>query len=277
MARPKVLWILGAYEMRRALARKKVLTGVLLVLGSQLLLLYLFSRLLATGGGQAQADPSLSWIFVFASPSLLMPGLAVLVAAGSFSEEYERGSFEILLSRPLTRLEIFLGKILGGLVLQAILTALAEALALGLSYTLFGPQTELWLAPVLLLATIYSCLPFFSLAAMLSAVTRNTLVSTVVPLTLLLVLPAVESFLAVLQLRTGEDYSRIAKLFPTWASRVQIYTIPDDVALRAAVGFAGRVTSWGDPAAAWLAAAGYTALFLGIAARMMLYGDLVIK
>ncbi len=101
------------YEVRRAVARKKVLALVALTV---LIAIAPYYALSATH--TSLITPPLRpylWILgVFLPQAFFLQFTALLIAAGSMSEEYEQGTAEVLLSKPVSREEYFFGKYLGG-------------------------------------------------------------------------------------------------------------------------------------------------------------------
>ncbi|MEM2203722.1 MAG: ABC transporter permease [Sulfolobales archaeon] len=273
--------VIARYEVRRALARKKVLAGVLLIVASQILGVYAYSEILRTvrtvrtAGLPMAPEPSLAWIFSYFLPSYFLSGLAALIASGSFSEEFEKGHSELLFTKPVTRLEIFLGKLLGGYGLQAFFVVLFLILSLIASSIAFGPQSEVGLAPEILVANIYSNMVFFSIAMALSIITKNTLISSTVPLALLLFLPFISGILIFLERSTGASYSLLVRL-PTWGSLLQAYIIPAEILQKAFIvsPLVLALYGYGDPLGAAISVAGYSILFFSISLLKILYEDI---
>lgn len=269
--------VVARYEIRRALARKKVLAGVILVTLVQILGLYGYSeidRVASTRNLPVKPDLGLAWLFTYFLPSYLMSGLASLIASGSFSEEFEGGTSETLFTKPATRLEIFLGKVLGGYILQALFTTLMLVLSISLSTLIFGPQLYIDMAPAILVANIYSNTIFFSIALALSSITRNTLISTAAPISMLAFLPFISGLLIFLERSLGGGYSIFARLLPTWGATMHAYIIPTEILQRAFLLTPLLMSLYGDPIPAALSVAGYSALFISLAAYRILYSDI---
>lgn len=269
--------VISRYEIRRALARRKVLAGVILVVLVQILGIYGYSeinRVASMRNLPVKPDLDLAWLFTYFLPSYLMSGLAALIASGSFSEEFEGGTSETLFTKPATRLEIFLGKVLGGYILQALFTILMLALSISLSTIVFGPQLYIDMAPAILIANIYSNTIFFSLALALSSLTRNTLIATAVPISMLAFLPFISGLLIFLERNFGGGYSIIARLIPTWGATMHAYIIPSEILQRAFLLTPLLMSLYGDPLAASLSVAGYSTLFISLAAYRILYSDI---
>jgi len=90
------------------------------------------------------------------------------------SEEYEQGTAELLLSKPVRRSDYFIGKFLGGYILFLMILALDVFLSVASAFTFFGSQNSLGIIPRLFLAQAFSSLVFFSLAFMLGELIRRS-------------------------------------------------------------------------------------------------------
>ena len=182
----RVATIIG-YEWRRALAKKKIIAIVILVFAVQMMIFVIFNYLFTNPPTnlppllQEQLEQALEqtkplmWIVeVLVPQGLFMSLVAIMIAGGSMSEEYEHGTADILLSKPVTKIEYLIGKYLGGLSLLSFVTALTTILGIILAVAFFSPQENLQFIPHIYLAVVYSNLVFLSLAFMFSEVLRKT-------------------------------------------------------------------------------------------------------
>jgi len=118
------------------------------------------------------------WVVEVLIPQgFFMSLIVIMIAGGSMSEEYEHGTSDILLSKPITKLEYMTGKYLGGLSLLSFVAALTTILGVILAVAFFSPQESLQFIPHIYLAIVYSNLVFLSLAFMFSEVLRRTTLS----------------------------------------------------------------------------------------------------
>jgi ABC-2 type transport system permease protein len=101
------------YEIRRAVARKKVLAIVALTILIDTAPYYALAST-HTALVPPPIHPYLWIVGVFVPQAFFLQFIALLIAAGSMSEEYEQGTAEVLLSKPVSREEYFFGKFLGG-------------------------------------------------------------------------------------------------------------------------------------------------------------------
>lgn len=127
------------------------------------------------------------------------------------SEEYEHGTADLLLSKPITRVEYLLGKFLGGFFLLAIVGALITFADVILSLGFFGAQSGLQFAPLLFLAIVYASLIFFCLSFMFSEVFRGTTLAILLAFTILIASSIISPILDFL-------YGISSRALPTWAA-----------------------------------------------------------
>jgi ABC-2 type transport system permease protein len=215
----RVSTIIG-YEWRRALAKKKLLALVILAIVFQTLTMFAFSRLAASGVFSTSEVTSYMWVLgTMEGQSLFIPLIAIVVAGSSMSEEYEHGTADILLSKPITRAEYMFGKFLGGFSLLATVEALTTFLGVVLSLCFFGAQSGLQFAPLMFLAIVYSSLIFFCLSFMFSEVFRTSTLAMLIAFGTLIASSVIGGILASLYNVTQQSaYLYISKGIPTWAA-----------------------------------------------------------
>ena len=202
----------AAYEARRAVARKKV---VALVAHTILLDTAPYYALATTR--TAIVPPPLHpflWIVgVFVPQALFLQFIALLIAAGSMSEEYEQGTAEVLLSKPVSREEYFAGKYLGGYALLVAIVILNAVLSIASATFVFGPQTELEILPLTLAAQSFSALVFFSFAFMVGELMRRSSLSYILSSVVFLTSQILGVYLNLIYNLTGDDVYRVANLY----------------------------------------------------------------
>ncbi len=221
----RIATIIG-YEWRRAIAKKKFLVLMILALALQVGLFALFYYFFTNPpSGFTVIGPSLEevkammWLVgVLGTQSLFIPLIAIVIAGGSMSEEYERGTADILLSKPITKIEYMTGKFLGGLSLLGFVIALTTTLGATLAYGLFGPQESIQFAPVIYLVLLYSNMLFFSMAFMFSEVFRRTTLSILAAVGILVASSFIGGILSMMYFMTQEQlYLEVSKWLPNWS------------------------------------------------------------
>jgi ABC-2 type transport system permease protein len=208
------------YEWRRALAKKIILALVVLAVVFQTLTMVLFSRLIGTSSVFTSDVQPFMWILgVLEGQSLFVPLISIVTAGGSMSEEYEHGTADLLLSKPITRVEYMFGKFIGGFSLLATVEALTTVVGVVLSVGFFGAQTSLQLAPLMFLAIVYSSLIFFCLSFMLSEALRRSTLAMLLAFGILIASYVLSGVLTMLHTVTGQQiYDNLARGVPTWAA-----------------------------------------------------------
>jgi ABC-2 type transport system permease protein len=167
------------YEVRRATARKKVLVLVVITILISTIPVILIR---SVGGSLLPPDyyPYLWVLGVFVVTGFFLPFTALLIAAGSMSEEYEQGTAEVLLSKPVTRDEYFAGKFCGGFLLITGVILLNAILGVTAATFTFGTQDALSVLPPVVLSQVYSALIFYSVAFMSGELVRRSSLSYII-------------------------------------------------------------------------------------------------
>ena len=215
LLRPSRVFAFAAYEIRRALARKKVLAMV----GFIALLDTVPYYILSTSGTKIiplQVYPYLWVAGVLAPFALFMQFVAILIAAGAMSEEYESGTAELLLAKPVGRAEFFFGKFLGGYALLAFLILLNALLSVAAATLTYGAQAGLDTLPGVVLVEVYSSALFFSVAFMLGELIRRSSLAYILSSALIVASQIIGTYLSIAYELTGNTfYEAIHIYLPT--------------------------------------------------------------
>jgi ABC-2 type transport system permease protein len=215
LLRPSRVYAFAAYEVKRALARKKVLAMV----GFIALLDTVPYYILATSGTKIiplQVYPYLWVAGVLAPFALFMQFVAILIAAGAMSEEYESGTAELLLAKPVSRTEYFMGKFLGGYALLALLILLNALLSVAAATLTYGAQAGLDTLPGVVLVEVYSSALFFSVAFMLGELVRRSSLAYILSSALIVASQIIGTYLSIAYELTGNSfYETIHIYLPT--------------------------------------------------------------
>lgn len=214
---PRRLWTFSVYEIRRAVARKKVLALVIITVLIETLPYYILK---AVNGSvvPVAAQPYIWVVGIIIPQAVLLQFTALLIAAGSMSEEYEQGTAELLLSKPVTRDEYFAGKYLGGFLLLAMIILLSAVLGVSSATVAFGSQLGLEVLPIVLSTQVFSSIVFYSIAFMAGELIRRSSLSYIVASVSFLILYVVGTLLRVLYQLTGTVFYQQVNLYlPTSA------------------------------------------------------------
>jgi len=113
----KVIWVLAAKELNDGLRNRWVIS-IILLLGSLALLLLLLSS--APGGTAKVSDLNIGVVNLSSLSVYLIPLIALMLSFDALVGEFERGTMLLLLTYPLARWQIVIGKFVGHLFILMI-------------------------------------------------------------------------------------------------------------------------------------------------------------
>ncbi|MFA5571493.1 MAG: ABC transporter permease subunit [Crenarchaeota archaeon] len=157
------------YEMLRNI-RKKMFIGVLLSAFAFATINFALPSIVETAENPYFAVS-------FSAGSLMFILFAVVTSMHSFSGEYEKGTAVSLLTKPVSRTMVFLGK------LTAISIVILAAYAVLYTYTtiggmlVYGPQTNLHLVPLALIGDVVGTLIWVSIILAAGAISKNSMLT----------------------------------------------------------------------------------------------------
>ncbi|WP_066155731.1 ABC transporter permease [Hydrogenophaga pseudoflava] len=170
---PALTWhqmqTLAAKEFRDRLRNRWVLAVAVVFTAFSLLITYFGSA------AQGQIGPRSIELTIASLVSLviyLIPLIALLLGFDAIVGERERGSLDLLLALPITRLELLLGKYLGLAAALTLSTVAGFALVAGVLYQRFG-LGALYHYAGFVLSSVLLGLAFLSLAVLLSVLARD--------------------------------------------------------------------------------------------------------
>ncbi|MCH4816164.1 MAG: ABC transporter permease [Saccharolobus sp.] len=209
------------YEWRRAIARKKVIVLSIITfvfeLGIYLAIYLAPSQSLKTL--IIPLSPYLWALGVLLPQVLLIHFLAISIASGSMAEEYEQGTVDYFISKPITRLRFVMEKWLGSFSLLLIIYLFMVVLALILSSLLFGVQSELTMLPELFFSVVFSTLVFLNIAFAIGEILRRSNLSFTISGFVLIASIIVSDVLVFVSVLThNNSYETISEYLPTWGS-----------------------------------------------------------
>jgi ABC-2 type transport system permease protein len=157
------------------------------------------------------------WVVgIFAVGPLFLNFTAILIAAGAMSEEYEQGTAELLLSKPIRRSDYFMGKFLGGYILFLSILTLNIFLSVASAFTFFGIQNNLYIIPGLFLTQAFSSLLFYSLAFMAGELIRRSSLAYIFSSAVFFSSFILSAFMGLIYTLTGKEiYKTIQIYLPT--------------------------------------------------------------
>jgi ABC-2 type transport system permease protein len=200
------------YEIRRAVARKKVLAIVALTILIDTAPYYALAST-HTALVPPPIHPYLWIVGVFVPQAFFLQFIALLIAAGSMSEEYEQGTAEVLLSKPVSRQEYFFGKFFGGYALLIGIVVLNALLSIASATFVFGPQVELQILPLTLASQVFSALVFYSFAFMVGELMRRSSLSYILSSAVFFTSEIIVIYLTLIYSLTGDNVYKVASLY----------------------------------------------------------------
>ncbi len=161
-----------------------------------------------------------AWVFGVLAPTLgLLQVTSLMVGSTVFSDEYEAGTSDFWLTRPISRTEYYFGKALGGLALVLFIIAAYTAFSVGIAWFVFGPQRDLDLLLRSLPASVASALPFYALGLAFSEALRRGMMATILAGITFFGSYIFESYAnAIAVLANDRALLELTRFLPTWGS-----------------------------------------------------------
>jgi ABC-type transport system involved in multi-copper enzyme maturation permease subunit len=134
----------------------------------------------ATTDQTITANPN--YAVTFTIPGIGIFLFALITAMNSVSSEFESGTIVPLLTKPVSRTMVFLGKLLAAFIIIVVTyTILFVYVVIG-GALVYGPQNNLHLVPLGLLGNILSTFVWIAMIIAAGALSKSTIVSTLVAL-----------------------------------------------------------------------------------------------
>ena len=173
-------WAVVRYEMLWNIRKKKFLGLVIVAFIFATLSWVLPVVLSATTDQAINANPD--YAVTFTIPGIGIFLFALIIAMNSISSEFESGTIVPLLTKPISRSMIFLGKLLATFIIIIVTyTILFVYVVIG-GAVVYGPQNNLHLVPLGLFGNILSTFVWIAIILAARALSKSTIVSTLVAL-----------------------------------------------------------------------------------------------
>lgn len=162
-------WAVVRYEMLWNI-RKKMFLGALI-----------FAFILATLSLALPAmlgvteNPNFAVTFSVGSMTFLL--FAIVTGMYSISGEYEKGTFVPLLTKPVSRTMVFLGKLFAIFIVIIVTYVVLFTYTVVGSIFVYGPQNNLYLAPLTLIGDILGTFIWVSIVLAAGAISKNSLIA----------------------------------------------------------------------------------------------------
>jgi ABC-2 type transport system permease protein len=211
LGRADVIFTFARYEIRRAVARRKVL--IIIAFTAMLDILPYYALSARSSLIPPNYIPYIWIIGVLAIEPLFLNFTAILIAAGAMSEEYEQGTAELLLSKPVKRSDFFAGKFLGGFMLFLGILLVNIFLNVASAYAAFGPQQGLSILPLFFFVQAFSSLLFYALAFMLGELMRRSSLAYIFSSSIFFASLVINVYMGVLYDLTGDIFYQNLRIY----------------------------------------------------------------
>ena len=179
-------WAIVRYEMLWNI-RKKKFVGILaavFVIATLILVLPVASSRYA--GVSIKANPT--YAITFGGTGFLFLLFAIGTAVNSISSEFESGSIVPLVTKPVSRTMVFLGKLFGTFIVLVVSYIVLYAYITIASIVLYGSQNDLQFMPVIVVGCIISTFIWVSLLFAVGSISKNTIMTMIVAIIMFLAL-----------------------------------------------------------------------------------------
>jgi len=173
-------WAVVRYEMLWNIRKKKFI-GVIIVAFVLATLSWVLPLVSSSATGQPiNANPD--YAVTFTIPAFGMFLFALITAMNTISSEFESGTIVPLLTKPVSRTMVFLGKLLAAFIIILVTYAILFVYGVIGGALVYGPQNNLHLVPLGLLGNILSTFVWIAIILAAGALSKSTIISTLVAL-----------------------------------------------------------------------------------------------
>jgi Cu-processing system permease protein len=244
----KMLWILALKELRDGL-RNRWIGAAIVLLGSLALALSLLGS--APTGSVRASDLDITVISLSSLSVYLIPLIALMLSFDALVGEFERGTMMLLLTYPVTRWQVIMGKFLGHVLILAVAIFAGYGGAIFIMTVLAGGSMEGWQAYVMMmLSSLVLGAVFIALGYLVSVLVkeRATAAGTAIGLWLVFVVLYDLVLFGMLLLDEGQAigqqlFSTLMLISPTDSYRILNLSLFDGVSQ--AAGIAGIASKAG--------------------------------
>ena len=179
-------WAVVRYEMLWNIRKKKFIGIIIIAFALASLGLALPPILSSTTGTEITSNSNFAITYGASSFGFFLFALAT--AMNSISSEFESGTIVPLLTKPVSRTMVFLGKLFAAFVIILVSYVIIFTYTTVSSIFVYGPQNNLQLVPIVLLGNLISTFIWVSILLAMGALTKNTIITALVALGLFLAL-----------------------------------------------------------------------------------------
>jgi ABC-type transport system involved in multi-copper enzyme maturation permease subunit len=170
-------WAVVRYEMLWNIRKKKFL-GLVILAFALATLIWALPIVSNATGQPIEADPDFAVTFTIPGIGLFL--FALITAMNSISSEFESGTVVPLLTKPVSRTMVFLGKLLAAFIIILVTYTLLFVYGVIGGALVYGPQNNLHLVPIGLFGNILSTFVWIAIILAAGALSKSTILSTLV-------------------------------------------------------------------------------------------------
>ena len=177
-------WAIVRYEMLWNIRKKKfigIIAGAFVI---ATLILVLPLAISASNGTKIAANPD--YAITFGASGFLFLLFAIGTAINSISSEFESGTIVPLVTKPVSRTMIFLGKVFGTFVILVASYVVLYAYVTVASVIVYGPQNNLQYMPLIVVGSIISTFIWVAVLFAVGSLSKNTIITVIVTIILFL-------------------------------------------------------------------------------------------
>lgn len=236
----KMLWVLAVKEIKDGL-RNRWIAAAIILLGTLALALSLLGS--APTGSVRASDLDITVISLSSLSVYLIPLIALMLSFDALVGEFERGTMMLLLTYPVTRWQVIMGKFLGHVLILFVAILVGYGGAILIMTTVMGGSAEGWQAyAIMMMTSLVLGTVFIALGYMVSVLVkeRATAAGTAIGLWLVFVVLYDLVLFGMLLLDEGQLISQklfsvLMVLSPTDSYRILNLSMFDGVSLAAGI------------------------------------------
>lgn len=172
-------WATVRYELLWNIRKKKVL-GMVIITVALVVLISVLPPILANVT-HTTIPPNPNEVLTSSIPGFFLFLFALVTVMNSFSGEFESGTIVPLLTKPISRTTVFLGKITAAVITFSPIYILLYLIVTIGGILVYGPQNDLYVVPLLFLGSVVSTLVWMSLVVAIGSVSKSSLFSALGP------------------------------------------------------------------------------------------------
>lgn len=189
-------WAVVRYETLWNIRKKKFLGIVVLGFVIASLSLFLPPILSSVTGQELTSNPD--YVVSYSIPAFGLFLFALATVMNSISSEFESGTIVPLLTKPISRTMVFLGKLFGAFIIILITYSMFFVYVVIGGTAVYGAQNNLQLVPLGLLGNVITTFIWIAIVLAVGSLSKNTLISALVAFglffALLIAVPIVSTF-----------------------------------------------------------------------------------